>query len=89
MTSISPDPGTSPAERLMLEFLFTHGPATRSELQQQLGVSRTTLSQIVGKLLGNGVLETSGKAEYGTGRNGRPTQQLSIKADLGAAVGIE
>ncbi|MDJ0354594.1 ROK family transcriptional regulator [Paenarthrobacter sp. PH39-S1] len=89
MTSISPDPGTSPAERLMLEFLFTHGPATRSELQQQLGVSRTTLSQIVGKLLGNGVLETSGKAEYGTGRNGRPTQRLSIKADLGAAVGIE
>lgn len=73
----------------MLEFLFTHGPATRNELQQQLGVSRTTLSQQVGKLLGNGVLETSGKAEYGTGRNGRPTQRLSIKADLGAAVGIE
>ncbi len=73
----------------MLEFLFTHGPATRSELQQQLRVSRTTLSRIVGKLMGNGVLETRGTTEYGTGRNGRPTQRLSIAPDLGAAVGIE
>jgi len=76
-------------ERQIVEILLAEGPATRLALQQRLGVSRPTLSGAVTRLMGRGLLEETGMAAYGEGRNGRPQALLAPRRSAGAALGIE
>ncbi|WP_427018230.1 ROK family protein [Pseudarthrobacter sp. P1] len=80
---------TGTADRQLVETLLVEGPSTRLALQRSLGVSRPTLSSAVTRLLGRGLLEESGMAAYGQGRNGRPQALLALRRSAGAAVGIE
>lgn len=76
-------------ELRVLESLVTHGSRTRRDLEADTKLSRTTLSAIVGELRLRGVLTENDQANYGTGRNGRPTKVLALNPGAGAAVGIE
>lgn len=85
-----PEPtDTGTTERQLVEALLAEGPSTRLALQRRLGISRPTLSGAVTRLLGRGLLEETGMAAYGQGRNGRPQALLAPKRSAGAAVGIE
>ncbi|HET7140585.1 MAG TPA: ROK family transcriptional regulator [Arthrobacter sp.] len=76
-------------ERQLVEVLLAGGPSTRLALQRRLGVSRPTLSGAVTRLIERGLLEETGMAAYGQGRNGRPQALLAPRRSAGAALGIE
>ncbi|MCI9889522.1 ROK family transcriptional regulator [Micrococcales bacterium 31B] len=76
-------------ESSILEYLVSEGASTRVAIQQYLQVSRPTMSSAVMRLMNRGLIEESGTAEYGAGRNGRPRALLSIRQEVGAVIGIE
>ncbi|MDN6301086.1 MAG: ROK family transcriptional regulator [Micrococcaceae bacterium] len=79
----------STTDKLVVQTLLQDGPTTRSGLQQQSGFSRPTISAAVSRLIDRGLLEESGLAAYGAGRNGRPQVLLRPRSTIGAALGIE
>ncbi|WP_112249177.1 ROK family transcriptional regulator [Kribbella monticola] len=62
------------------------GLVSRTELARRTGLSLPTVSEIVGELLGNGVIEERETASSGGGR--RPVL-LGLKADAGYVIGIK
>ncbi|GJF31317.1 transcriptional regulator [Kitasatospora sp. NE20-6] len=75
-------------ETLVLDLLRRHGPLTRAGLGTHTGLSRTTLSDIVGGLVAGGAVVTAAP-EQATGRRGRPVETLSLNPAAGQAVGID
>lgn len=74
---------------LLVMSALTSGPQTRRELESAVGLSRTTLSAIIGDLLSRTVVTQDEVAQQGVGRSGRPTKALMLNPELGAAIGIE
>ncbi|MFD7919231.1 ROK family protein [Streptomyces sp. NPDC059740] len=69
--------------------LRTHGPRSRADLAALTGLSRTTLSGIVSRLLHDGVLVEEAGPRTEAGGRGRPTQLLALNPRSAQAVGIE
>ena len=81
----------SNAERV-LDCLRRHGGLSRAELAERCGLSRTTLSTILGGLFERGVVVEGGVAETGSAdepRRGRPTGVLTLNPSAGQYGGIE
>ena len=61
---------------LVLQRLFTDGPASRADLARDTGLSRVTISDLVGSLLQDGLVAELGRAGRDAGRQtadaGRP-----------------
>ncbi|WP_435126911.1 ROK family protein [Actinacidiphila sp. bgisy144] len=75
-------------EQLVLDLLRTHGPLSRGELGARCGLSRTTLYDIVGALVGNGAV-VAAAPEAGPRKRGRPVERLALNPDAGLAIGID
>jgi predicted NBD/HSP70 family sugar kinase/biotin operon repressor len=65
------------------------GSASRSELARRTGMSRTTVSSIVGELEAAGVLIESEVDSGASPRGGRPPRRLSFSRAAGVAIGID
>ena len=74
----------------VLGLLRAQGPQSRAEVAALTGLSRTTLSGIVGRLLADGVLveEAEARPAAGGGR-GRPVQRLALNPRSAQAIGVE
>ncbi|OON82765.1 ROK family transcriptional regulator [Streptomyces tsukubensis] len=75
-------------EQAVLELLRKHGPLSRAELGARSGLSRTTLHDIVGGLVGSGSV-VAGTPHVEVRRRGRPVEKLSLNPAAGEAVGID
>lgn len=65
-------------------------PATRKELCEKLGVSRTSLGRAISDLLGDGSFLSSREAKGSMpSRSGRPVQKLILNTHVGYRVGID
>ncbi|MEC3997645.1 ROK family transcriptional regulator [Actinacidiphila sp. DG2A-62] len=75
-------------EELVLDLLRRHGPLSRAELGARCGLSRTTLYDIVGALVGNGAVVAS-VPDAERRRRGRPVERLALNPGAGQAIGID
>lgn len=76
-------------EARVLEALRVGGAASRSELSQRVGLSRTTLSEITTQLLARGavvVVDTDSATRRGSGR---PAERLALDPASGQYLGID
>ena len=76
-------------EAKILAVLRDHGAMRRAELAAQVGLSRTTLSEIVGELIGRGavrVVATDASARRGSGR---PAELIALDPSSGQYVGMD
>jgi predicted NBD/HSP70 family sugar kinase len=77
-------------QRRVIEALGQRGVASRAEIARATGLSRTTVSSLVGDLKGAGLLVE--RADDGEGHDqsvGRPPVMLSFDRSAGAVVGID
>jgi predicted NBD/HSP70 family sugar kinase/biotin operon repressor len=76
------------ANRLrIVDVLRTDGSASRAEIARKTGLSRTTVSTLVGDLVDLGLVVE--QPVPGDARRGRPPTLLSLEPSGGAAVGID
>src|SRR5215210_347194 len=72
--------------QIVLNYVRDHGPISRAEIARRTALQRSTISEIVDSLLGEGLVE-----EIGSGRStgGRCPTLLGLRASGAAAVGID
>jgi len=72
---------------LLLQQLFREGPASRADLARTTGLTRVTVSDLVGELVSDGLVEELGApAET---RVGKPPTLVGLAADSAHIVGID
>jgi predicted NBD/HSP70 family sugar kinase len=76
-----------PNEALVLDALLQNGDATQFELAEATGLSRPTVSSLVGTI--EGLLKRATHIASGRGSGGRPPERLSLRGDLGYLLGVE
>jgi predicted NBD/HSP70 family sugar kinase len=74
--------------RHVIETLRSHGSMTRSGLARATGLSRTTISTLLGELIAQGLV-TEGPADGGRRGAGRPATVVRLDHSAGAAVSID
>lgn len=72
---------------LLLQLLFREGPASRADLARSSGLTRVTVSDLVGELVGEGLLEELGAPAQS--RVGKPPTLVGVVADATHIVGID
>ncbi len=77
--------------RRIVRLLRVRGPLTRAELSRRAGVSRSTISAIVGELLAADLIRevADGSADRPRGQVGRPGSLLALNPAAGAAIGVD
>jgi predicted NBD/HSP70 family sugar kinase len=75
-------------EERILATLRENGPLTRGELEERVGLSRTTLSDITAALLRRGALVERG-ADGGARGRGRPAVRLALDPTSGQFLGVD
>src|SRR3954469_863153 len=74
----------------VLRAIRTHGPISRAELAERIGLSKPTVNEVVEGLLGKGtVLESEANGAERPVRPGRRARLLRFRADLGHVLGID
>jgi predicted NBD/HSP70 family sugar kinase len=72
---------------LLLQQLFREGPASRADLARTSGLTRVTVSDLVGELVSDGLVEELG-APAGS-RVGKPPMLVGLAADSTHVIGID
>src|SRR3954467_5598750 len=72
---------------VVLGEIHRSGPITRAALAEITGLTKTTVSKVVGDLLGAGMVAESGALRGG--ERGRPGTSVSLSGDRVAALGLE
>jgi N-acetylglucosamine repressor len=72
-------------ESLVLRAIRQHGPSTRGELSQHMGVTFPTVAKAVGSLIDAGLLEEFDDAMTGPGR---PAKRLRLSKEKSQVVGV-
>nr|WP_281374867.1 ROK family transcriptional regulator [Nocardioides soli] len=71
----------------MLQQLFREGPASRADLARTTGLTRVTVSDLVGELVSGGLVEELGAPAQS--RVGKPPTLVGLNADSTHVVGID
>lgn len=80
---------------LVVGQLRSDGALSRAELARRTGLSRTTISNLIGELMGEGMVVETGEdgspldADGKRSSAGRPSRQVRLDASAGAAVSID
>jgi predicted NBD/HSP70 family sugar kinase len=72
---------------LLLQQLFREGPASRADLARSTGLTRVTTSDLIGELVGDGLVEELGAPAEA--RVGKPPVLVGLAADSTHVVGID
>jgi predicted NBD/HSP70 family sugar kinase len=72
---------------LLLQQLFREGPASRADLARTSGLTRVTVSDLVGQLVSDGLVEELGAPAES--RVGKPPTLVGLSADSTHVVGID
>jgi predicted NBD/HSP70 family sugar kinase len=72
---------------LLLQQLFREGPASRADLARSTGLTRVTVSDLVGELVGEGLVEELG-APAGS-RVGKPPTLVGLASDASHIIAID
>ena len=72
--------------RLVLRTLYDFGPISRAEVARSTGLTRTTVSDLVGDLLDDGIVEEVGR---GPSSGGKAPILLSIIDDARQVIGLD
>lgn len=72
--------------RLVLRTVYDFGPISRAEVARTTGLTRTTVSDVVGDLLGDGMVEEVGR---GPSSGGKAPILLSIVGDARHVIGLD
>lgn len=72
---------------LLLQQLFRHGPASRADLARTSGLTRVTVSDLVGELVADGLVEELGAPAES--RVGKPPTLVGLAADSTHVIGID
>src|SRR5690606_39402700 len=76
--------------KLVVDALRARGIASRAELARATGLSRSTISTIVGDLIEAGLaVEREGPVDGAPVQAGRPPLMVSLNAQAGLALGID
>jgi predicted NBD/HSP70 family sugar kinase len=77
----------------LIDQLRTRGPLTRGDLVTHTGLSRTTVSNLVGELIDEGLLcdepEPSGDGHGAKRQGGRPSKRVRLDVSAGVAVSVD
>ncbi|WP_353807623.1 ROK family transcriptional regulator [Agromyces sp. SYSU T00194] len=76
-------------EERVLAALRTHGALSRGELARQVGLSRTTLSEITAQLLQRGAIIVADTDAATRAGSGRPAERLALDPDSGQFLGVD
>ena len=72
---------------LLLQQLFRHGPASRADLARTTGLTRVTVSDLVGELVAEGLVEELGRRPES--RVGKPPTLVGLAADAAHIVSLD
>jgi N-acetylglucosamine repressor len=72
--------------RLVLRTVYDFGPISRADVARSTGLTRTTVSDVVGDLLGDGMVEEVGR---GPSSGGKAPILLSIVGDARHVIGLD
>ncbi|MFC7495306.1 MULTISPECIES: ROK family transcriptional regulator [unclassified Nocardioides] len=72
---------------LLLQQLFREGPASRADLARTTGLTRVTISDLVGELVGEGLVQELGAPAES--RVGKPPTLVGLDADATHVIGID
>ena len=72
---------------LLLQQLFREGPASRADLARTTGLTRVTVSDLVGELVGDGLVEELGAPAES--RVGKPPTLVGLAADSTHVIGLD
>jgi predicted NBD/HSP70 family sugar kinase len=72
---------------LLLQTLFADGPASRADLARATGLTRVTVSDLVGEMLGEGLLEALGAPVES--RVGKPPTLVGVAVDAAHVVSLD
>ena len=76
--------------RAITSLLAVEGPMSRADLVRGTGLSRTTVSSLVGELIGTGqVVETADRGRPHKGGSGRPPLLVALAAPTGGVAGVD
>ena len=73
----------------VLDYLFRAGPASRVDIIRATGLSRATVSKLIGELQAQGLVTEQRPALTVAGRSGRPPALLTLNPELGAFGGVD
>ncbi|NUW37358.1 ROK family protein [Nonomuraea sp. SMC257] len=73
----------------MLRVLRQHGAQSRNEIAARVGLSRTTVSEITGDLLGRGVIRVVDTDAVERVGSGRPAERLALDPASGQYMGVD
>jgi len=73
----------------VIDALRRTGTATRSELAQSTGLSRTTIATLLAELQARGLVVATPEGESRPAARGRPPALLRLDASAGAALGVD
>ncbi|MER3553685.1 MAG: ROK family transcriptional regulator [Meiothermus sp.] len=72
-------------QRVVLEAIRLHEPVSRAEIARRTGLTNQTVSNIVGELLGRGVVQVGSKR---MGRRGQPALEISLNPQGAFSIGL-
>jgi predicted NBD/HSP70 family sugar kinase len=73
----------------VLDYLFREGPARRVDVIRATGLSRATVSKLIGELQVQGLVAEQRAALTDSGRSGRPPALLALRPEIGAFGGVD
>lgn len=73
-------------ERLILRTLYDLGPISRAEIARRTHLTRTTVSDVIGELIGRGMVEEAGR---GPSSGGKAPILLQLVADARQVIGLD
>ncbi|WP_205304518.1 ROK family transcriptional regulator [Nonomuraea montanisoli] len=76
-------------EERVLRVLRQHGAQSRNEIAARVGLSRTTVSEITGDLLGRGVIRVVDTDAVERVGSGRPAERLALDPASGQYMGVD
>lgn len=86
-TKVLPEHARNHNRSLVLQSLYRHGQASRADLARETGLTRVTISDLIGELIAEGLVIELG--QRGDARPGKPAVLLDVNRSATQIVGVD